>query len=298
MKIRVGTRGSRLALKQAEIALSRFAEEEYEVSVIKTEGDIDQSRPLAALSQGAFERELNDALIRGDIDLAVHSMKDVPMDLPQRITLAAIPDRASPNDLFVSSSGMSLEELPAGSKVGTSSVRRTAQIMSQRRDLKIDWIRGNVDTRLRKVRERLYDGAIIAEAGVARLGLATGKEQRLPISKFPTSPGQGAIGVYARASDRSILERVREVNSDAHMREVLAEREFLRRGGGGCAAPLGCTARVEGGRMVMTCGLYAIDGSKFAIRTFEFDASSPAQSGRAAADSILGDHDVKGFWGR
>ena len=298
MKIRVGTRGSRLALKQVEIAFSRFAEEEYEVVVIKTEGDIDQSRPLAALSQGAFERELNDALVRGDIDLAVHSMKDVPMDLPQRITLAAIPDRASPNDLFVSSSGMTLEELPAGAKIGTSSVRRTAQIMSQRRDLKIDWIRGNVDTRIRKVRERLYDGTIIAEAGVARLGLATGKEQRLPISKFPTSPGQGAIGVYARAPDRSILERVREANSDAHMREVLAEREFLRRAGGGCAAPLGCTARVEGGRMSLTCGLYAIDGSRFAIRAFEFDSSDPAQSGRAAADSVLGDHDVKEFWGR
>ena len=116
--------------------------------------------------------------------------------------------------------------------------------MSQRRDLKIDWIRGNVDTRIRKVRERLYDGTIIAEAGVARLGLATGKEQRLPISKFPTSPGQGAIGVYARAPDRSILERVREANSDAHMREVLAEG-VSGEGGGGCVAPLG-HCEVEG----------------------------------------------------
>jgi len=298
MKVRIGTRGSRLALKQVDIAMRGFAREEYEVVIIRTEGDLDLRRPLTALSQGAFERELNEALIRGDIDLAVHSMKDVPIDLPEGIRLAAIPDRAPPNDLFVSSIGKSLMELPVGAKVGTCSVRRTAQVMSLRRDLRIKGIRGNVDTRLRKIREGLYDGAIMAEAGITRLGLATGREQRLPIGQFPTSPGQGAIGIYARASDSRSAELLRGANKEGPMREVLAEREFLRRLGGGCAAPLGCTASVEGGRMRMVCGLYASDGSRFILRSFEFDSADPALSGQTAADGLLGEPGINEFWGR
>lgn len=301
MKVKVGTRGSQLALVQTDIAIKKlqdFTNAEFEVIPITTKGDVITGTPLHKIGEGVFEKEVNKALIDGLVDVAVHSMKDVPLDTPPGIALHAISDRAASNDVFISSRYPSLTALPSQARVGTSSVRRTAQLKAVRRDLHIVPLRGNVDTRLRKVMDGPYDGAVMAEAGLRRLGLLPTTAERLPVESFPTSPGQGAIGMYIRTSpsDQYLAELLAKISSPEHMAEVLAEREFLRTLGGGCASPVGCTATAQGGRLRIVAGLYAVDGTKFTVKSLDADITDPVMAGRRAAQFMLNDTSVKTFW--
>jgi hydroxymethylbilane synthase len=252
--LRVGTRGSRLALLQTERVIDALRQETPERAivpvVIATEGDRDKQTPLAVLGgQGVFAKELQEALLRGDVDCAVHSVKDLPSGLPDGLTLTAVLDRSDPRDVLISRHPGGLMNLPPGARVGTSSRRRIAQLRLARPDLNAVELRGNVDTRLAKVldtEESPYDAAILAAAGVLRMGHAARISEYLDISAFTPAPGQAALGVDCRTGDRGMRALLACISNEQTMLEVAAERTFLRTIGGGCTAPLAAHARVEG----------------------------------------------------
>ncbi len=288
-----------MALVQADIVINKlrkFTNAEFEVVPITTKGDVMTHIPIDKVGEGAFEKEVDYALIDGTIDLAVHSIKDVPLDVAHQLKLCAIPDRAPSNDVFISARYPSLAALPAQAKVATSSVRRTAQLMVIRRDFQIIPLRGNVDTRLKKVMNESCDGSVMAEAGLVRLGLLPQAAERLSIESFPTSPGQGAIGVYIRKSEKQLEDFAAKINSPAHLAEVLVEREFLRTLGGGCASPVGCTAIAKSGQLRITAGIYSVDGAKYKVKTMDGNINDPIMSGKHAAQLMLKDEMVKTFW--
>jgi len=295
--LRVGTRGSKLALAQAERVikmLQSLGDLKFTVVKIKTSGDeADKSRLRSAI--GIFEKEVDEALLRGEIDLAVHSMKDLPPSLPPGISIVAVPERLSPCDAFLSYRYSSISSMPEGAVIGTSSLRRAAQIKCFRMDLNLSPLRGNIDTRLRRLMEGEYDGIVVAEAALIRLGVREGWEQ-MPLELFPTSPGQGALAVTARTQDSDINSMASMINSPEAMEEVLTERSFLRAIRSGCSAPIGFTARVEGGSIKIVCGFYAGDGSKSKVLRFTFPRGAPEDSGRRVAEIVMNDEELSWFW--
>ncbi len=249
--IRVGTRGSALALLQARIftdSLSRqHPELHLETVVLNTAGDADKQTPLAILGgQGVFAKELEAALLTGTIDVAVHSAKDLTSDLPSGLFIGAILNRADPRDVLLTVDRRSLSDLPSGARVGTSSRRRVMQLRHARPDLRAVELRGNVDTRMRKLEQGDVDAAIMAAAGIERMGWAERISEYLPVDIFVPSPGQGALGVECRADDDEILALLASVNEDDVAAAVETERAFLREVGGGCQSPIGALARIEG----------------------------------------------------
>lgn len=299
MAVRVGTRGSRLAVLQAEYVVGRLREVcdlQFSVVKIRTAGDAPGPLGSKNLGSGIFEKEVDEALLRGEIDLAVHSMKDVPTSIPEGLVIAAVPQRLPPNDAFVSRDYGNIASLPEGGVVGTSSPRRAAQIRSLRRDLQIASLRGNVDTRLRRLNEGLFHGIVLAEAALIRIRALDIRSERLPTALVPTSPGQGALAVIARKGDLKTLELVSKINSPEAMEEVAAERAFLRRLGCGCSSPVGCTATVEGGKLMISCGLYSQDGAWSKLFRFEFPRGDPESSGAEAARMVLSDGEVASCW--
>jgi len=257
MLLKIGTRGSRLARRQwAEIGelLAKRGGEAEEV-IITTSGDAFLDRAIHEVSYGAFVQELDVKVLGGEIEAAVHSMKDIPAELPEGIVIAAVPPRASPFDLLITRDGATLDELPPGAVVGTASVRRRAQLLWHRPDLAIKNLRGNVETRLEKLERGEYDAIILAEAGVERLGLPV-QGQRL---SFTPSPNQGAIAVTARA-DSPILPLLRSLDHPPSRVEVEAERRIMERVGGGCAVPLGVLARYNGSEVEVEAEILTTDG--------------------------------------
>lgn len=256
-KMKLGTRGSRLARRQwaevGELLAARGIEAE-EV-IITTSGDTSLDRAIHEVSYGAFVRELDAHVLGGEMDAAVHSMKDIPADLPEGLVIAAVLSRASPFDLLITRDGRALEELPPGAVVGTASVRRRAQLLWHRPDLVIESLRGNVETRLRRLERGEYDAIILAEAGVERLGLVV-QGRRLP---FTPSPNQGAIAVTARA-DSPVLPLLRSLDHPPTRLEVEAERRIMELVGGGCAVPLGVLARYDGAGVEVEAELLTTDG--------------------------------------
>ena len=214
-KVVIATRGSQLALWQAEHIKSRLMAQyeglEVELLILKTKGDIILDVPLAKVGgKGLFVKEIEEALLAGTADLAVHSMKDVPMVLPEGLTLGAVPEREICTDLFLSEKYAALEELPQGPKLGTSSLRRQSQALALRPDLEVAMLRGNVETRLRKMKEGQYDAIILARAGVKRLGLGATLQQDLTPPSFLPAVGQGALGIEIRAARPIILVRIHQ----------------------------------------------------------------------------------------
>ena len=242
MLLVIGTRGSKLARRQSAEVGRLLAEKGAEVEevIITTSGDAFLDRAIHKVGYGAFVRKIDAKVLEGELDAAVHSMKDIPSDLPEGLTIAAVLPRASPFDLLITRDGSSLEELPPGAVVGTASVRRRAQLLWHRPDLVVKDLRGNVETRLEKLERGEYDAIILAEAGVGRLGL-TVRGRRLP---FVPSPNQGAIAVTARV-DSPHLPLLRSLDHRPTRIEVEAERMILERVGGGCAVPLGVLARCD-----------------------------------------------------
>ena len=284
--IRIGTRGSGLALIQARQALQilteAFPERRCEIVAIKTTADVRSDEPLARLGKGMFVRELDRALLDGDIDMAVHSMKDVPTELPEGLVIGAALKRADPRDALVDRWGVGLKELPARARIGTSSPRRAAQIKSVRPDLDVQDIRGNVDTRLRKAMGDGYDGAILAVSGLMRMGLEGEISEHLSPEEFVPAPGQGALAVEVRYGDDTLGDLMAVLDDPESRIAVETERSFLQELGGGCRTPAGAYAWVEGGLVNLSVFLSTPDGS----RVFRATGSGPAdQSGAAAREA-------------
>ncbi len=261
----LGTRGSKLALCQSEWFQSKIQEVAPEVRVtlrkIQTSGDRIVDVPLAKIGgKGLFVKEIEDALLTGEIDLAVHSMKDVPAQLPDGLDILCIPPREDARDAFISREGCSFQSLPIGATVGTASLRRQAQLLHARPDLKITMLRGNLDTRLRKLKEGQFDAIILAAAGLHRLAWSqTITEYLPPILSLPAI-GQGALGIEGRANDdfvRSILSRL---NDQATQTTVTAERAFLHRLEGGCQVPIAAYATLADEHLVLDGLVASVDG--------------------------------------
>jgi hydroxymethylbilane synthase len=265
----VGTRGSSLARTQTDLVMSalraQWPELEIVTKTIKTEGDRKLDVSTVQLGKGAFVKEIEIALLNGEIDLAVHSCKDLPTDPVPGLTLAAFPQRADPRDTLISRDGRRLAELPAGAVVGTSSSRRKAQLLIHRPDLHIADIRGNVDTRLRKLQGDQYDAVILAAAGLNRLGLLYRATEILDPHVMLPAPAQGALAVQARADDNATLALLEPLNDPPTQAAVTAERAFLRALGGGCRVPIAAYARVEDGWLVLR-GLIATDDGSEHVR--------------------------------
>jgi hydroxymethylbilane synthase len=286
-RIRIGTRGSVLARWQAEHVKGRLEALGHEVSlhVIITTGDRLLDRRLEAVGgKGAFLKEIEEAMQAGEVDLAVHSLKDVPTVLPAGLELCAMLERADPRDAFLSA-GAGLDELPAGARVGTTSLRRQAQLRAARPDLVLTDLRGNVDTRIRRLREGRFDAILLAMAGLARLGRTDEVTEPLDPRRFVPAPGQGAIALECRAEDTTVREAVAPLDHPPTARRVAAERAFLAALGGGCNVPLGAHAFEDGAGLELIGLVARVDGSE--VLRGETRGKDPSGVGRTLAEDLL-----------
>jgi len=281
----IGTRGSALARAQSEW-VGRQLEAAVEgltwrLEIIRTRGDAIQNKPLAAIGgKGLFTEELEAALRGGDIDLAVHSLKDLPTDMPADLLVGSIPRRADPADVLV---GSTLAALPKGAKVGTGSARRKALLLDLRPDLVVKGIRGNVDTRLAKLAEGQYDAIILAAAGLERLGLDVGGDP-LPLESFIPAPGQGALGIQCRRQDGRTQEALSAIDHAMTRLCCKAERSFLAALGGGCSVPAGALATIRRGELTLNAA-FAVKGAVRRV-TVKGGAESSGELGREAAEAL------------
>jgi hydroxymethylbilane synthase len=286
--LRIGTRGSALALWQARSiarALLEATGVEPEIVIIKTSGDKFQQVSFSQIgTKGVFIKELEDALLEERIDLAVHSMKDVPTDLPTGLTIAAIGKREDVRDALLSTSGASLTTLPQGARVGTSSLRRQSQLLHARPDLRLLELRGNVDTRIEKLKRGDYDAIVLAKAGLDRLGLSANISQVLPLDVSLPAAGQGAIGIEARAADQETIRILSALEDEDARAAVTAERAALAGLGGGCQVPIGAWGRVENGDLALDVAVLSADGTQ---RIWEKD-SGAAQDAEGIGKRIAG----------
>lgn len=277
--LRIGTRGSALALWQARSVarqLLQAARTESEIVIIKTSGDKFQQASFSQIgAKGVFIKELEDALLDGRLDLAVHSMKDVPTELPAGLTIAAIGKREDVRDALLSSAGGTLASLPQGARVGTSSLRRQAQLLFARRDLRLLELRGNVDTRIEKLKRGDYDAIVLAKAGLDRLGLSENISEVLSHNVSLPAAGQGAIGIEARSEDSETLCGLAALEHAETRAAVTAERSALAGLGGGCQVPIGAWGRIEDDKLSLDVAVLSPDGTR---RMWESGAGSPAEA--------------------
>ena len=262
----IGTRGSDLALWQANLVRTRleslFTEQEFEIKVIRTTGDQLLDIALSKIGdKGLFTRQIETALLNGEIDFAVHSLKDLQTVQPDGLIIGAVCDRETANDVFISKTHKSIDELPAGARVATGSLRRKSQLLNFRPDLEIVEIRGNVPTRLKKFQESDLDGLILAYAGIFRLGLEKSVSQLIPFSVMLPAVGQGAVAVEIREGDGEVLELAAKLESGPTRVCITAERSFLRRLEGGCQVPIGAYATIDRGNLHLEGMVGSLDGS-------------------------------------
>lgn len=289
-KIVVGSRGSRLALIQTESVVNRlkFMHPDLEISIRKivTAGDRDHHTQLDQIGVDVFVKELEEALLGGRIDLAVHSLKDVPTDIPQGLGLIAVTERDDPRDVLVAKAR--LYDLIPGSRIGTGSLRRTLQVAQIRPDLETCSIRGNVDTRLRKVSSGEVDGVILAAAALSRLGWRDKITQYLPLENFLPAAGQGTLVVEARLDDKEIVDRILPINHLPTWQCISAERMFLRELGGGCRAPIAALGTLDGTKLRLE-GMVASPAGKKVLRdSIEGNVTSSRELGVKLAGRMLG----------
>jgi hydroxymethylbilane synthase len=296
MVIRIGTRKSKLALWQSEwVKLQiekKFPDVRVELVKITTKGDKILDVPLAKIGdKGLFTKEIEDAMLRGEVDIAVHSLKDVPTKLPEGLKLMAFSDREDPRDALLSNGKYTLSNLPEGAVVGTSSLRRRAQLKIIRPDLRIEDLRGNIDTRIRKLKEGNYDAIILAAAGVKRLGWEEEIDEILSPSVMIPSVSQGILGIEGREGDKEVESIVREaVNSTDSEVAATIERAFLRTVEGGCQVPLGCYAVVNGERVHVRAFISDLNGEFFHKEEGVFDVKDLEEAdklGVSVAERLL-----------
>jgi hydroxymethylbilane synthase len=290
MKLTFATRPSALARWQTQHVIQLLQAAwpglECDEHVIATTGDRIIDRPLPEIGgKGLFTSELENALLAGEVHAAVHSLKDLPVEDSAGIVVAAIPERESAFDVLISTEGKTLSNLPEGARVGTCSLRRTAQVLALRPDLNIIPLRGNVDTRVRKVLDGEYDAIILAYAGVARLGLQAHITETLPLNVMLPAPGQGALAVQCRADDLETIQYLSAIHDPITSASVRAERAFLGALGGGCSLPVGAFAQKNNDQIILTGGVISADG-KQAIRLSAVD-KQPQELGERLAQFVL-----------
>ena len=292
--IRIGTRGSPLALAQARevrarlMAAHRLPETAFEIVVIKTTGDTIQDRPLAEVGgKGLFTKEIEDALLSSDVHLAVHSMKDMQTVLPSGLKIGAVLPREDPRDAFISLKYKSLDEMPARAVVGTSSLRRHAQVKRLRPDIEVVGFRGNVETRLRKLEEGVADATFLACAGLNRLGLSDRITGPVPLDAMLPAVAQGAVAVEIRVDDTETAALIAPLNDEATAICVTAERAFLARLEGSCRTPIAGHAKLDAGMIAFHGMTFSPDGRECFTATRSGPASEAAALGTSAANELL-----------
>jgi hydroxymethylbilane synthase len=297
--VRIATRRSKLALAQSHWVKGRLETLEPRLTVelreYVTRGDRIQNVPLAQVGgKGLFTREIEDALLAGEADVAVHSLKDLPAEMPAGLTLGAVPGREDPRDALVLPvplrEGMrpgGLDALPERARVGSSSLRRTAQLLRARPDLRLEDVRGNVDTRLRKLDEGEYDVLVLAAAGLNRLGLAVRISAAIPVAVCTPAPGQGALGLQCRVDDGGTLSLLSRLEDPGTRACVTAERALMDTLGGGCSVPLGALATVEGDGLRLVGVVAAPDGSRILREAAGGSPGAPEALGRAVAEKLI-----------
>ena len=259
-----------------------------ELVTIRTKGDILQDVALAQIGgKGVFIKEIEEALLRGDVDLAVHSMKDVPAELPEGLEIAVVPLREDPRDVLISRDGCLLEEMPCGARIGTGSLRRGLQLRNRMPGLEIVPLRGNLDTRIRKLETGGLDGVILAAAGLRRMGWAAKISQYLPMEMLLPAVGQGALGIETRRGDTRIRDAVAFLNDPVTSCEVGAERAFLKRLGGGCQLPIAGFAKKSGGEISLEGLVGSLDGRVVVRRQVKGPATAFMALGEGLAEGIL-----------
>jgi hydroxymethylbilane synthase len=289
LKYLVGARGSKLSIAQTNWVISELkkvnSNSEYEIKPITTKGDTD-TRPLFTIEQkGIFEKEIDKAVAEKEIDFAVHSLKDVPSKLADNLIIASIPKREKVNDVFISSNGLSLDEIKAGSVIGTSSLRRAVQVSRKRSDVVVKPIRGNIETRIKKTSEENYDAIVLAQAGISRLGVDI-KSTTLSIEDFSPSPGQGAIAIVARIDDPQTIEMLKKIEDPDSRLEIEAERALSDFIDSGCRFPLGAYAKSNGSEMTLTVSAYSVDGKQSLKVTRSGDKNNPKSLGRQVGEEL------------
>ena len=291
MILRIGTRGSRLALAQSEWVKERVEERYPDIRVelvrIKTKGDKILDSPLSEIGgKGLFVKEIEDALLRKEVDVAVHSIKDVPTELPEGLELRVFPKREDPCDAFISVDYETLKDLPEGSSVGTSSLRRSAQLLHMRSDLDIVPLRGNVDTRLRKLESGDFQAIILASAGLRRLGLASRINQVISPDALLPAIGQGALGLEMR-QDHEMWELLNFLNHEPTEAAIRAERAFLKELEGGCQVPIACYGFLSGENLILKGLVAELNGSRIIRDEVEGKKESPEDMGVSLAKRLL-----------
>jgi len=289
LKYTIGTRGSALSLAQTNWVISElkknFPATEFEIITITTKGDTD-ARPLFTINQkGIFEKEIDRAVAENRVDFAVHSLKDVPSELPDGLVLACIPKREDANDIFISKDGTTLATIKKGSTIGTSSLRRAVQVSRKRPDVIVKPIRGNIETRIRKLQQGEFDGIVLAQAGIARLGLDVGFE-KLSTKDFPPSPGQGAIAIVARVDNNALIQTLKTIEDPDSRLAVEAERALSLFVDSGCRFPVGALAQIKDDKLTLEVTVYSIDGKQSINVEKTGDPMQAAELGKQAADEL------------
>ena len=292
MRLVVGTRGSKLALTQTNTVLDSLRalhpEVVFEVKIVKTLGDEEAKNPLFTIDRrGIFEKEIGVEIAKGDIDLAVHSLKDVPTEGTPENVIAAVPKRGSPHDVLISKNRVPLEAVPECGVVGTGSLRRLAEIKHLRPDLQVKAIRGNVDTRIRKVNEGEFDGVIVAEAGLERMGINNLIAERFSFDRFTPAAGQGALAVTAKKGNRQVINILRSIDDPFTRGEVAAERSLVLALEGGCRVPIGAIGRANGKSLSLYGCVYSLDGVEKISSLAEGELSDAEALGRSVANDLM-----------
>jgi hydroxymethylbilane synthase len=292
-ELRIGTRGSQLALYQANWVKEELIQTHPHLKVtlitIKTTGDKIQDAPLAKIGgKGLFVKEIEEALIQKRVDLAVHSIKDVPTELPEALHLSAITKREDPRDILISKDGRRLRDLPQRAKIGTSSLRRQAQLLHFRGDFELIPLRGNLDTRLKKLDRMNLDGIVLAMAGVKRLGLEARITEVIPTEISLPAVGQGALGIETRKEDEEVEGRIHFLNDPESAVAVSAERAFLKRLGGGCQVPIAAFARIIDSHLQIDGLVGTVDGKQLVKHHLEGPLEKAEILGTELAEILLG----------
>ena len=289
MKYVVGARGSQLSLAQTNWVISELKKNstglEFEIKPIKTKGDTD-ARPLFTIDQkGIFEKEIDRAVAENKIDFAVHSLKDVPSKLDENLIISCIPKREAVNDVFISADGKTLDTVKSGAVIGTSSLRRAVQIIRKRSDVIVKPIRGNIETRIKKVLQNDFDAIVLAHAGISRLGIEVDYSV-LSINDFSPSPGQGALAIVSRADDADTISMLKKIEDHNSRMEIEAERALSDYVDSGCRFPIGAYAKADGDELILDVSAFSVDGEKSIIIKKTGSKNDPYSLGKIAGKEL------------
>ena len=289
MTFLIGTRGSKLSLAQTNWVISELQKQnpdsEFEIKTITTKGDTD-TRALFTIDQrGIFEKEIDKAVVDKQVDFAVHSLKDVPSNIPDSLTIASIPKRESSNDVIITKDGSNLRTIPSKSVIGTSSLRRAVQVSRIRPDVLVKPVRGNIETRINKVMDGKFDAVILAQAGISRLGSDV-KHSELSTKDFPPSPGQGALAIICRADDDKTISMLKKIEDKKSRTEIEAEREISEYVESGCRFPVGALAIANSDMLKLTVTAYSVDGKKSITLEKTGDIEKPKNLGQSMGEEL------------